>query len=66
MDVDYICQFLENNDDMFLKLHLINGDQIIVEALSDTPSVSGSLYVEKPEKVTINLDKLVWVESLKK
>ncbi|MGK8991928.1 hypothetical protein ACRS8V_00055 [Staphylococcus epidermidis] len=61
MNIDNIRQFLDRYDkDMSLKLHLDNGDK--VEVLENTPSIAGILQVEKPEKIIVNLDRVVWIE----
>jgi hypothetical protein len=60
VNIDNIRQFLDRYEDMSLKLHLDNGDK--VEVLENTPSIAGILQVEKPEKIIVNLDRVVWIE----
>ena len=62
VNIDNIRQFLDRYEDMSLKLHLDNGDK--VEVLENTPSIAGILQVEKPEKIIVNLDRVVWIEYL--
>lgn len=49
---------------MFLRLHLDNGDNVEVEVLEDTSPIAGILQVEKPEKIIVNLERVVWIEYL--
>ena len=64
VNIDNIRQFLDRYEDMSLKLHLDNGDNVEVEVLENTPSIAGILQVEKPEKIIVNLDRVVWIEYL--
>lgn len=64
VNIDNIRQFLDRYEDMFLRLHLDNGDNVEVEVLEDTSPIADILQVEKPEKIIVNLERVVWIEYL--
>ncbi|MFC6400919.1 hypothetical protein BUZ94_06510 [Mammaliicoccus sciuri] len=64
MKIQLIKELLQEENIRGLKLHLTNGEKIIVSSIDNKLSENNILSITKPKEILINLDHIVSIERI--